>query len=280
MPTGTGRNAPIPAICWPPWIPGTSFTLMRRLVISSPRSPEPKRAVVALVILLGALAASCAGSHRDVVRPPRESPRPEPLAPTAGGLSKTGVRHTVQAGHTLWRISRVYGVPLEKLVAVNGLEDPGSLSIGQSLFIPGATAIREVPTEASTRFDWPIPDGRILSGFGVLRGGHRHKGIDIRGSLGQPVRAAGEGRIVYSGSTLRGYGKTVIIDHGDNMQSLYAHNSTLLVTVGERVARGPVVARVGRTGNATTEHCHFEVRKRDVAVDPLHYLRGAMGSAR
>ena len=241
-------------------------------MIKALRPPEPKRAAAALAILLGALAASCAVSHRDVVRPP--------VAPDVGQLAKTGVRHTVQAGQTLWRISRVYGVPLEKLVEVNALEDPGSLSIGQLLFIPGATAIREVPIQSSTRFDWPIVDGRILSGFGVLRGGHRHKGIDIRGMLGEPVRAAHGGRIVYSGSTLRGYGKTVIIDHGNGLQSLYAHNSTLLVAEGERVARGQVVARVGRTGNATTEHCHFEVRKRDVAVDPLQYLRGAMGSTR
>jgi lipoprotein NlpD len=144
----------------------------------------------------------------------------------------------------------------------------------------GATALRDVPTDASTKFDWPIADGKILSGFGVLRGGHRHKGIDIRGKAGQPVRAARTGRIVYSGSSLRGYGKTVIIDHGDDLQSLYAHNSTLLVTEGQRVARGQVIARVGRTGNASTEHCHFEIRRRDVAVDPLQHLGGAMGSAR
>ena len=237
---------------------------MRRIAICAPRSAGPGRATGALVILLGALAVSCAGSHREVARAP----------------SKTGVHHTVLAGETLWRIARVYEVPLETLVAINGLQDPASLSIGQSLFIPGAPALREVPTGAPAPFDWPIADGRVLSGFGVLRGGHRHKGIDIRGNPGQPVRAAMEGRILYSGSSLRGYGKTVIIDHGGNLQTLYAHNSTLLVSEGERVAKGQVVARVGRTGNATTEHCHFEVRKRDVAVDPLHYLRGAMGSAR
>ncbi len=249
------------------------------MISAAPRSPSPKRTAGAWVMLLGALAAACA-SHRDVVQAPRESWKPSPVAPTAGDPSKTGVRHTVRAGQTLWRISRVYRVPLEQLIAVNGLEDPASLSIGQSLFIPGATAIREVPTRTSTQFDWPIADGRILSGYGVLRGGHRHKGIDIRGKLGQPVRAARKGRIVYSGSTLRGYGKTVIIDHGDDLQSLYAHNSTLLVTEGQRVARGQVIARVGRTGNAPTEHFHFEIRRHDVAVDPLQHLRGTMRSAR
>ena len=243
-------------------------------------SPDPQRVAAVLVLLVGVLAAACAGSHRAVVQAPRESGKPLPVTPTPGDTSRTGVHHTVQAGQTLWQISRIYRVPLERLVAVNGLDDPASLRIGQSLFIPGATAIREVPTETSTRFDWPISDGRILSGFGVLRAGHRHEGIDIRGNAGQPVRAAREGRIVYSGSTLRGYGKTVIIDHGSDLQSLYAHNSKLLVTEGERVTRGQVIARVGRTGNASTEHCHFEIRRHAVAVDPLHYLQGAMGSIR
>jgi hypothetical protein len=238
---------------------------MSRLVIRVPRPTKSNRASAALVILLGALAVSCAGAHRPTARAPREA---------------NGVHHTVQAGQTLWRISRVYEVPLETLAAVNGIEDPESLSIGQSLFIPGATAIRDVPTEISTRLEWPVAGGRILSGFGALRGGHRHKGIDIGGKTGQPVRAALEGRIVYSGSTLRGYGKTIIIDHGDDLQSLYAHNSTLLAKEGERVVTGQVVARVGRTGNATTEHCHFEVRKREVAVDPLRYLNHSTRSAR
>ncbi len=249
------------------------------MISAAPRSPDPSRAAGALAMLLGALAAGCAGSQRGVVQAPRESLKP-PVGPTAGDPPKIGVRHTVEDGQTLWRISRVYRVPLEQLIAVNGVEDPASLSIGQSLFIPGATAIREVPTRTSTQFDWPIADGRILSGFGVLRGGQRHKGIDIRGKAGQPVRAARQGRVVYSGSNLRGYGKTVIIDHGDHLQSLYAHNSTLLVREGERVARGQVIARVGRTGNASTEHCHFEIRKHDVAVDPLQHLRGARGSTR
>ncbi len=84
----------------------------------------------------------------------------------------------------------------------------------------------------------------------------------------------------YAGAGLRGYGKTVILDHRDGMQSLYAHNSVLLVRVGERVEQGQSIARVGRTGNATTDHCHFEIRLNDRRVDPMRWLTPGRRAAR
>ncbi len=228
------------------------------------------------VVLLVALASSCAGSRRD--GPPADGR--QTVLPAAPTTREAGVHHTVQAGQTLWRISRVYGVPLEELVRVNGLDDPAALDVGQSVFIPGATELLALPSSSSARFDWPVANSRILSGFGEQRGGHRHRGIDLRGNHGQAVRAARDGRVVYSGAGLRGYGKTIIIDHGNDLQSLYAHNSSLVVREGDHVERGQVIARVGRTGNASTEHCHFEIRRHDVAVDPLHHLQGGMESAR
>jgi murein DD-endopeptidase MepM/ murein hydrolase activator NlpD len=84
--------------------------------------------------------------------------------------------------------------------------------------------------------------------------------------------AARAGRVVYSGDKLSGYGKLVILDHGDGLQTLYAHGLELLVRVGDAVEKGQPIARVGRTGNATTEHCHFEIRKDRLPVDPLPYL--------
>ena len=71
---------------------------------------------------------------------------------------------------------------------------------------------------------------------------------------------------------MRGYGNTVILDHGEGFQSLYAHNSRLLVRAGDEVSRGEPIAVVGKSGNATGEHCHFEIRKDRVPVDPLPYL--------
>lgn len=197
-----------------------------------------------------------------------------------------GVRHRVEVGQTLWRIARVYGVPVDELARANGIEDASDLEAGRILFVPGARRSLEVPPypaelpgtgfapppATGDSFDWPVAGGRVLSYFGAKRGGHRHSGLDIGGRPGQPVSVARDGRVVYTGSTMRGYGKTVIVDHGDGFKTLYAHGSALLVREGEWVRRGQRIARIGRSGNATTEHCHFEIRRDDVPVDPLSYL--------
>ena len=78
--------------------------------------------------------------------------------------------------------------------------------------------------------------------------------------------------IVYSDDDMRGYGKTVILDHGDGVTTLYAHNSELLVRQGQHVRPGEHIARIGRTGNASTEHCHFEIRRDEAPLDPLRFL--------
>jgi murein DD-endopeptidase MepM/ murein hydrolase activator NlpD len=201
------------------------------------------------------------------------------------------VRHVVQPGQTLWRIARVYGVPMDELARANGIDDPSTIAVGSSLRIPGASRVLDVPPYpaplpgeaprsqlAAAGWIWPVDGGQVLSGFGVPRRTHHHTGVDIDGRTGQPVVAAREGRVVYSGASMRGYGKTVILDHGDGLSSLYAHNGALLVREGERVNGGDRIARVGRSGNATTEHCHFEIRRGDVPIDPLDYVSPGDGA--
>jgi murein DD-endopeptidase MepM/ murein hydrolase activator NlpD len=117
---------------------------------------------------------------------------------------------------------------------------------------------------------WPV-DGPILSGFGAPRGGHAHQGIDVRAPRGTPVRAAAAGRVIRSGS-MRGYGNVVAIDHGDGLETRYAHTAKNLVRAGDWVERGDTIALVGATGNATTPHLHFEVRKSGRARDPVAWL--------
>jgi lipoprotein NlpD len=230
----------------------------------------------ALPLLLLCLAiAGCAAPRRapeTVSRPPA----PESLP----GDEPVGVLHLVRPGETLWRIARTYGVELQQLAAINGIDDPSRLQAGQQLFIPGAVETLRIPPAASSpagtddapRFLWPVRNGRLLSGFGDRRRGHRHAGIDIGAERGRPVVAALGGRVTYAGASMRGYGKTVILEHDDQFSSLYAHNSRLLVGVGDRVEQGEQIASVGRTGNASANHCHFEIRRRGIAVDPLSYL--------
>jgi murein DD-endopeptidase MepM/ murein hydrolase activator NlpD len=159
------------------------------------------------------------------------------------------------------------------------------------LFVPGATAVMEVPPyptplplvpvpaprsfDPSTRdvgFEWPVAGGRVISYFGARRRTHRHTGVDIGGDRGQEVLASRGGVVTFSGRTRTGYGKLVILDHGNGIESFYAHDQDLLVRIGDKVEKGQPIARLGRTGNATTPHCHFEIRKDRVPVDPLLYF--------
>lgn len=101
-----------------------------------------------------------------------------------------------------------------------------------------------------------------------------HDGIDISVREGTPVRAATGGTVVYSDNRLSGYGNLVIIRHGKNLFTAYAHNQRNLVRKGDVVKRGDTIARAGQTGRITGPHLHFEVRHGSTAVDPLSYLPG------
>lgn len=135
---------------------------------------------------------------------------------------------------------------------------------------------KERPTWLPTgTFRWPTT-GRITSRFGGRSspggiGSTNHKGIDIAGSYGTPIYAADGGTVTYSG-WMGGYGYLVQINHGNGYVTYYAHNSSLLVSVGDHVYKGQQIARMGSTGNSTGNHCHFEVRYNGVAKNPLNYL--------
>ena len=244
-----------------------------------------------ILATLLAASAGCAGSARPpVAPPPATAPARAPAAaktPATGTDVPEGIFHVVRKGQTLWRIARAYGVTVEELIAANKIEDARRIEIGQALFIPRATGVLDVPPAPAPApgspsrpdagalagdFAWPVRGGAILSYFDDPRKGHRHAGLDIRGERGQEIVAARAGRVVYSGDKLSGYGKLVILDHGDGVQTLYAHGLELLVRVGDVVEKGQPIARVGKTGNATTEHCHFEIRRDRLPVDPLPYF--------
>ena len=99
-----------------------------------------------------------------------------------------------------------------------------------------------------------------------------HEGIDILAPSGAEVRAASQGRVDYSGSGMRGYGNVVILGHGDGISTLYGHLATIRVQSGETVPAGAVIGTIGRSGNATTHHLHFELRVDGEAVDPVPHL--------
>jgi murein DD-endopeptidase MepM/ murein hydrolase activator NlpD len=193
------------------------------------------------------------------------SPAPEPPEPRS---------HEVSRGETLTAVARRYGTSVQALVEQNRLEDPDRLQVGQRLVVPGAPApVAPAPVLVSGMM-WPVDGGHVLSPFGAPRGSRSHTGVDIGGRAGQPILASERGVVVFAG-TLRGYGSTVVLDHGGGLRSLYAHNRGLLVEEGETVERGEAIAELGRSGNATTDHCHFELRREDVPLDPLTLLSSA-----
>jgi murein DD-endopeptidase MepM/ murein hydrolase activator NlpD len=124
-----------------------------------------------------------------------------------------------------------------------------------------------------TGFMWPLPleSARGLTSPFGLRGHRHHDGVDLRSRHGDPIFAARDGTVRFSGNR-RGYGLTVILDHGNGVTSLYAHASQLYVRAGEVVSRGQVIAAVGATGNATGPHLHFEVAWVGVPFDPSWLL--------
>jgi len=222
------------------------------------------RALAAL--LLAALVAACATR----------------VAPRRGGIY-----HVVGRGENLFRIGKAYSVDYRELARENRISDPARIEVGQRVFIPGAT--RQLPVEIITplsasaqapgahelpagggRFRWPTRIGTLSSGFGP-RNGSFHDGIDIAAPEGTPVYAARAGRVIYS-DEIPGYGNIVILEHGDDLTSVYAHNERNEVSQGKFVRQGEEISRVGRTGRTNGANLHFEIRLQNVARNPLFYL--------
>jgi len=212
--------------------------------------------------------------------------------------------HEVRAGETLSSIAKRYAVTVAALVDANQLKSrTAPLRIGQRLRIPGVSVTQtstagSAPTRPVVRavaraplhppsnltlgvpdfidrlpqmplFSWPV-EGPIISTFGLRRSGW-HRGLDIKADLGVPIVASAPGVVMASGYERR-YGRVVKIEHGNGFVTVYAHNDENMVEIGDRVVTGQRIASVGRTGRATTHHLHFEIRRGELAYNPLYML--------
>ena len=161
---------------------------------------------------------------------------------------------------------------------INGQETARTINSTTTLREPTTTVMavgtKEKPRTASTgSYQWPIY-GRITSYFGgryIFGSYSYHSGIDIAASYGAAVCAADGGTVTYAGYK-GSYGNLVIITHDNGTQTYYGHNSSLTVSVGDKVYKGQQVARAGSTGRSTGVHCHFEIRVGGTSVNPLSYL--------
>ena len=188
--------------------------------------------------------------------------------------------YTVKAGDTLIRIGLDSGQSPTDIARWNGLSDPGKIVVGQVLRLvppapgeappvvkpPPTTPPTPVASDEDVTWVWPN-QGAVLAGFNQSK----NKGLEIGGTAGDPVLAAADGKVVYAGAGLRGYGNLVILKHNKTYVSVYAHNQTLLVKEDDVIKRGQKIAEMGNT-EADRVKLHFELRKLGNSVDPARYL--------
>ena len=186
-----------------------------------------------------------------------------------------GLKYKVSSGDSLGIISSRYNVPLNSLIDWNNLETE-VLKPGQVLFVSDATLQIDVLNRIlGNVFSMPTT-GRISSRFGYRNNpftGARefHYGLDIANDLGTSIYAARYGTVIKVGNT-SGYGKYIILSHGDGFQTLYAHLNETLVTEGKQIPQGYKIAEMGTTGYSTGYHLHFAVYLNGDAVNPENYL--------
>jgi len=201
---------------------------------------------------------------------------------STGSYTPLGQEHVVRRGETLYSIAWRYGKDSRELARWNDLGDGSLIYPGQVIRLTPPTRsaatgsvrrstptpLPSIPTEPPPAWAWPTA-GRIAVPFGARPGSGT--GVLIGGQAGQPVRAAATGRVVYSGGGLGGYGQLIIVKHNDTYLSAYGHNSSLLVSEGERVNQGQRIATMGE-GPGREPRLHFEIRRNGKPVNPQQYL--------
>ncbi len=233
-----------------------------------------------------------------------------PMSPPMSAVTEPGT-YVVQRGDTLAKIAMDHGVGWRDLARWNQIDNPNLIEPGQVLRIkspegasravasrplaplasqrtppaaaPGSPATPSVPAQSAAPatapsaaaapanddappFLWPA-QGNLLAGFDEVR----NKGLDIAGKPGDPVFAAADGRVVYAGSGLRGYGNLIIVKHNHTYLTAYAHNQSLLVKEDQEVRRGQKIAEMGNS-DADQVKLHFEIRRQGKPVDPARLL--------
>ena len=247
--------------------------------------------LMALVVLAG-----CTSMHRAPVDDGTRTASPYP--PLPADCTQTW---TVKRGDTLIGIALDNGADYRDLAAMNQLSNPNIIQLDRTLCVrrggqkvakkmppaksgatkemsksaapakpaddaPSTSAATQAAMADGVRFSWPAK-GKVVAGFNESS----NKGINIAGKMGEPVDAAADGKVVYAGSGLRGYGNLVIVKHDGNYLTAYAHNSKILVKEGDVVKRGQQIADMGDS-DADSVMLHFEVRRQGKPVDPMKFM--------
>lgn len=241
--------------------------------------------------VLAGIAVAVVGCSSSVVRTsgPSGSASPSASAPVRVSQPKYGATQVVKKGDTVYRIATTNGITALDLALWNNIPPPYLIHPGQRLRLypggsvatipPARTPVKQAATRpspppsvvapvASLAWRWPV-EGALLTTYQA--GNPTRQGIDIAGNAGDPVRAAADGTVVYSGSGLVGYGELIIVKHNDQWLSAYGHNRKRLVSEGATVKSGQQIGEMGSTG-AARNMLHFEIRLNGKPVDPQLYL--------
>lgn len=200
--------------------------------------------------------------------------------------------YRVKKGDTLARIALDHGQAPRDVIAWNNLANPNQIEVGDLILVKAPAGAKaapkpvskptttpdaakteapkadspEVVAEPGIRLSWPAK-GKVTDDYS-----DKTKGIDIAGKLGDPITAAADGKVVYAGNSLRGYGNLVIIKHNDTYLTAYAHNRNLLVKEGDSVKKGQKIAEMGDTDTNSVK-LHFELRVNGKPVNPTPYIQ-------
>jgi LysM repeat protein len=196
------------------------------------------------------------------------------LPPVASPVSTKipGIYHRVEKSQTLWKISKIYNVSLEELVKINRIFDSASIEVGQTIFIPQQKKPLPFANQYSGEdFIWPVK-GRVIATFGQNYNNMINKGMNIEPHRPQDVLAARSGKVIFYSPDFKGFGKTIIIDHGDGFSTVYAGNSEVLIKTGDIIQKGASIAKIGSMRRGRNPYLHFEIRKEHIAQNPYFYL--------
>lgn len=188
-------------------------------------------------------------------------------------LPVSGVEHKVAKGDTLASIAKKYHADAGDIAEFNGLDSGALLEVGSTIIVPGGELASSIVTSAKRSIVNPYRGGggaevdgyygNPVPGAALTQGIHGWNGIDLGAPRGTPIYAAADGVVILSrnnGGWNGGYGNYVVITHANGTQTLYAHMTHSIVSLGQMVARGQLIGYVGATGEATGPHLHFEVR--------------------
>ncbi len=181
-------------------------------------------------------------------------------------LPISGVRHTVKSGDTLQSIAKKYQADLDDILSYNSIPANAKIIAGDVIIIPdGVLSSSQSSIASQSSNNQSVASGyflRPINGGRKTQGIHGHNGIDLAASIGTPIFASADGKVIISrtGGWNGGYGTYVVISHANGTQTLYAHMGANNVSVGQYVEQGQVIGSIGLTGKTTGPHVHFEVR--------------------